>query len=381
MTYSGKAARGRGAELAGLIAAAGLVTGLAAGLASARDRAPASAPPAKQATASAPAPAPASRAARQRQAWRQRMARRPAPREGCFRADYPRLRWRSTACATPPNVPYPPAPALTVGDGNDFSALGAGQITQATGAFDQVVGVTSVTGQRWGSGPQVANTYSFQLNARPFTTTACGASARCLGWQQFVYSTTTQQVFIQYWLLRFDAACPAGWTTYQLGQSTNCWRNSATGVSVVPTPLAALQTMSLTGTTGMFGNDSAQLVTNGGTLFTMTSPGTILNLGDAWYGVEFVMVGDCCNTQANFNPGSSLTVRTAVTNVNNTPNPPTCLSEGYTAETNNLTFVGMPPIQPGPGPAIVTLQTNVPGPPPSCTISAGSWNDAPRRRD
>ena len=108
--------------------------------------------------------------------------------------------------------------------------------------------------------------------------------------------------------------------------------------------------------------------TPGGTL-NAANQDSILNLAAAWQAVEFILVGDCCNSQANFNAGSTVVVRTTVHN--GTTNAPTCLLTGYTGETNNLTLVGATALATGPSPAIQTNQSNIAGTAASCSSAAG----------
>src|SRR6185503_8017188 len=108
--------------------------------------------------------------------WKRAMEQLPAPAKGCFASAFPRVEWKAVPCVTAPKRPYPPAIGRrpqTVGGSNDFAAEVTGIISSAVGSFDTVSGVTSETGQENGSGPQVANTYSLQLNTKPFTTSVC----------------------------------------------------------------------------------------------------------------------------------------------------------------------------------------------------------------
>jgi hypothetical protein len=151
--------------------------------------------------------------------WRHAIFRLALPGKGCFTASYPRVEWQRTQCKAPPDHPYPPRPGLApraVGNGTDYSAEASGLLTSATGSFDFVTPGATETGQQGISGPQVPDTFSLQLNAKPFKTPMCGGSPNplCLGWQQFLYSTTANQVFMQYWLLTYNTTCPSGWNTF-----------------------------------------------------------------------------------------------------------------------------------------------------------------------
>src|SRR5262249_20223947 len=64
---------------------------------------------------------------------------------------------------------------------------------------------------------------------------------------------------------------------------------------------------------------------------------SILNLAQGWQAAEFNIVGDCCLTEATFNSGSTLVVRTSVDY--GIPSAPSCIAAGFTGETNNLSFV------------------------------------------
>ena len=89
-----------------------------------------------------------------------------------------------------------------------------------------------------GSGSQVANAFSLQLNSQFFAgSPACSKSgdpSGCQAWQQFVYTYEIQQpgyIFMQYWLINYDATCPSGWFTF----SSDCYTNS--NASRVTSPL------------------------------------------------------------------------------------------------------------------------------------------------
>jgi hypothetical protein len=145
-----------------------------------------------------------------REAWRKTMEQTPMPnKKGCFSTEYPKTAWQEVPCTTPPSRPYPPRHgnrrADIVGNGSDFSAEVTDTISSATGSFDSVVGVTNESGNVNGNPPTVANTFSLQLNAKPFVTSLCSGSPNpsCLGWQQFVYSNSGF-AFVQYWLLEYN---------------------------------------------------------------------------------------------------------------------------------------------------------------------------------
>jgi hypothetical protein len=347
------AKRSRGTKIAGVLAVAGLLTAFGSSTGAIASRGPGG----------------------KTGEWQQAITKLRLPGKGCFTAAYPKVAWVKKTCKAAPKHPYPPVhghrPQI-VGNGTDYSAEVTGHLTSVTGSFDSVSAGATETGQQNGSGPQVANTYSLQINAKPFSTSLCTASPNpgCQGWQQFVYSTTFNVVFMQYWLLQYNTTCPSGWTTFMFPMSTDiyCFRNSTSstltgGVSTV----ASLSGTTLTGNATSGGNDSIVMTTPTGHA-TATAADSLLHLANGWTGVEFTLVGDCCGAQANFSAGTTLKVRTTVHN--GTTLAPTCVLEGFTGETNNLNLASTPAISTGPSPAIVSDQTSAAGT-PSCAAGDG----------
>ena len=64
------------------------------------------------------------------------------------------------------SVPAASSPTKPVGDGHDYSAVVAGPITKATGSFADVSPHIKEQGQYDGSGPQLKNTFTLQLNTQ-----------------------------------------------------------------------------------------------------------------------------------------------------------------------------------------------------------------------
>ena len=288
------------------------------------------------------------------EAWRKSMTRVPLPKKGCFKTSYPSTEWREVACTTAPVRSYQPRP-YTVGSAVDFSAVVAGHIASATGSFDSVNGVTSET--NLGS----PDTYSLQLNSEYFTSPACAGAANpsnCKGWQQFIYSTSLASAFIEYWLV-YGAPCPAGWTTIS---GIHCVMNSV-AIPVAAEPIANLKMMSLTGTANAGGTDTLIVGTPNGNLSAMYQD-DVLSLAQGWKLAEFGIFGDGGGSDATFNIGSTMAVRTTVDD--GSSNAPTCVLEGFTSETNSLNLV--PPCCPygGAFPAVVFWLSSNPGATSSC---------------
>jgi len=289
--------------------------------------------------------------AQSREEWRAAMSRFPMPKKGCFSSTYPRIEWQEIECKAPPPTPYAPrvGPRLVGGTPfNDFSAQVPDTLSEAVGSFDSITGVTSESD--YGS-----NSYTLQLNTNTFTHALCNQAANpnpnCQGWQQFLYSTGSGLIFIQYWLLNFgDSNCPTNWKPNGGG----CYRNSP-GTPVSPEPsLADLAQVTLTGQVSA-NTDTVILTTGNGTI-SGSSQESILNLSQNWAIAEFNIFGDGHESEAYFNLGSTFVVRTTVND--GTTNAPLCDMLSFTAETNNLFLAPIPcSANGGPSPAIVFTES------------------------
>lgn len=304
------------------------------------------------------------------------------PTQGCFTASYPAITWQVVPCATAPDRRYAPSVprssatararrANTVGNGVDYSAVVSGSLSSVTGSFPSLSPGATETGQRNGTGPQVANTFSLQLNVAPFTSSICSGSpnSACQGWQQFVYSSTDNVVFIQYWILGYDTTCPTDWYTYE----SDCYANSeATTLSPGPLTVAELTGVQLTGNLSS-GNDTATLLTGSGSASAVES-GDPLGLTGNWTTAEYGVFGDGDGTEANFSTNTTLSVETTMND--GETSAPSCALEGFTGETNNLNLSTAPGITLGSQPAMVSGQSNNAGAgAASCgTASAASSN-------
>ena len=268
--------------------------------------------------------------ARNQEIWREAIAQTEVPAEGCFQASYPSLTWNQVECAVAPNIPYTPRRgqmSQTVGNGNDYAAeVTTGLIKKTVGSFPKVTGVKTETGALG------ANDYSLQLNSNFMNTAACnGASnpAKCLDWEQFVYASGYDVAFMQYWLINWNKTCPSGWFSY----SNDCYTNSS-AVTVPQEAITKLKTLKLSGAAKKGGIDTL-VCTAGGHAYSTTGSDSVVDLATAWTESEFNIIGDGNGSAADFNSGSSVTVKVAVSN--GTKNAPTCASNaGTTGETNNL---------------------------------------------
>jgi hypothetical protein len=302
------------------------------------------------------------------------IAKVPLPKQGCFEATYPKREWHEVPCKPAPPYPQPPrhgARADVVGNNNDVSPqVPTGFISNAIGSFDSVTGVTSESGLINNKGAAVANAYTLQLNTNFFTSTACAGSPNtgCLGWEQFVFenSGSAGGAFIQYWLIKYNAACPsgAGWTQFSFPASTDiyCYKNDSGGAVPVPAqPVTNLSQMTLSGTVGAGGDNV--VFSSGGTAYSRAGDNSV-NAAAGWKVAEFNVFGDAGGGQANFNSGSALAVRTRT--IYGGAGAPTCLAQGFTGETNNLSFGPTAPGSSPPGPALEFAESSAGGAPSNC---------------
>jgi len=310
------------------------------------------------------------------------MAQVPLPKQGCFQAPYPSKEWQEVACTTTPNYPMPPRRGprpLVVGSGNDISAQApTGFISTAIGSFDTVTNVTSESSPIGNTGPPVANAYTLQVNTNFFTTTACAGSPNpgCRGWEQFVFenTNTVARAFIQYWLIQYNAPCPAGagWNQFSFTGSGDiyCFKNNPGGaVAVTPLqPITNLASLSLNGTVSATA-DSVNLFV--GSMGHARSGNNAVNAAAGWQSAEFNVFGDGGSSAggggATFNSGANIVPRTKILYGGNAP--PVCVAQGFTGETNNLSFGPTAPSASAPGPAVIFGESTAGGAPSNCAAA------------
>jgi hypothetical protein len=136
--------------------------------------------------------------------------------------------------------------------------------------------------------------------------------------------------------------------------------------------IAQLRWLRLTGMANSGGMDTVVLSTEDRRhLYRAENQDNVLDLAQHWQVVEFNIFGDCCLSQANFNNGSTLAVRTRV--IDGAAIAPTCVQQGFTGETNNLTLVGTPAIAQVEAPAaIVFTESNATGGTPASCASCNA---------
>jgi hypothetical protein len=316
--------------------------------------------------------------AQTRAQWQRAIVQLPGLAPGCYHASYPALTWHAVRCqvaprwlmrpASAPRTPASAAPQL-VGSGKDYSAKVSGTISEATGLFDDVSKGITETGQVDNSGPQRPNTYSLQLNSQFFSSPACAGSShpsRCQGWQQFLYATDSNSIFMQYWLIGYGTRCPKGW--FQAG--TDCVVNSPAATYAGGHITAAeLASTALSGTAVKGGNDQVALSSGSGQASLVVKSDRTVDLAQHWNTAEFGVFGDGGGAEANFGKNTTLDVQTSVVSTGYAA--PACVKEGFTGETNNLKFTSTPRIGPQGSQAIVSAQTNGPATTASCATVGG----------
>jgi hypothetical protein len=285
--------------------------------------------------------------ARAHEHWRAYMKQNPASEEGCFRASYPSYVWEQMECKTahPTFHPVRKRPAAgaqeVVGDGHDYVARAAGLISGTLGTFPKVTGVKSEAGVGvaafGGGGILGPNEYTLQINTNfTGTTSVCAGHSGCTVWQQFIYAPDYSvqgeaAVFMQYWLIGWGAAaCPRGWMSAGGG---DCFRNSAYAAAP-DLPITSLGKLTLSGTAVAGGNDTV-VFNNGTNAYSISGKDSVVNIASVWTESEFNVVGNAGGSRADFNRGSTITVKVALTD-GSTMAPRCLVNLGSTGETNNL---------------------------------------------
>ena len=301
--------------------------------------------------------------------WQAAIAQAPAPGSGCYNASYPSLQWQAVKCVTARNWRLAPS---TVGNGVDYSAQVSGTISKATGTFKDVSSDISEKGQVDATGAKIANAFSLQLNTEFFSgSPACSGSSDpsdCLAWQQFVYAYDgctggANCIFMQYWLIDYDATCPSGWYTY----SDDCYTNSnAAAVSTVTAK--DLASTSFYGSAATGGKDDVSLSIGSGTATSVTGPDSMVDLATHWNTTEWDVFGDAGGGKAYFGTDNTLEAQTALKGTSSAA--PKCVKEGFTGETNNLKLASTPALGSESLPTMASKQTDGSAGTASCAVKA-----------
>src|SRR6185503_5424999 len=96
-----------------------------------------------------------------------------------------------------------------------------------------------------------------------------------------------------------------------------------------------------------------------------------VNLAAGWQIAEFNIFGDGGNSagggQASFNSGADVVARTQI--LYGGTAPPNCVAQGFTAETNNLSFGPTAPSASAPGPAVLFQESTAGGATSNCAAA------------
>jgi hypothetical protein len=277
--------------------------------------------------------APASKTAEARltRAWRAAIESAAVPGPGCFTADYPGTVWTRVACTKAPARPLLPAKApgsFVVGNGNDHAALTGTPISTAVGSFPSIKGLKSENNEG------EADTYSLQLNSSYYVAPVCqGAEipADCRAWMQYAYinnAPTSGSGFMEIWLINYGPNCPSGWNP----ATPDCYYNS-NAVNVPNQKLSALGDIQVSGTTVSGGNDTLK-VTTSKKAYAVTMPDSMIDLAGNWNTAEYNLFGSGGGSEAVFNPGTTIDVNVELQDGSTIA--PTCITDGFTLESNNL---------------------------------------------
>jgi hypothetical protein len=165
-------------------------------------------------------------------------------------------------------------------------------------------------------------------------------------------------------MLGYKNACPSGWTTY----GADCYTNSTYGVEVPTQTIATLSQITLTGTAPSGTADDTVTVSIDGVLHSVSGQSYFPDLAQHWNTSEFNIFGPGNGSQAAFNAGATIVVRTAMNIV--ATSAPSCDVEGFTGETNNLTLVTTPAAETGSTfPSIVFTENYSGTPQPATCVS------------
>ena len=240
-----------------------------------------------------------------------------------------------------------------VGNGfDDVASETTTTVGQSAGTFPAISGLTSETGgQGCYGGSFTSNCYSLQLNSNVFIGTSSYFTGSTIAWEQFVYSNSFQQLFIQYWLINYiggtRTSCPTtpppGGTGWFLA-SPDCYANSPVlivpGGKISATNLGKVTLSGFANSVGSPGNNIVQLCISGGSCYSVSLTDGIVNLYQHWAQSEFNVFGDGGGSEANFNLGTSIQVSTALMTESGSAIASSCANNGTTGETNNLYLQG-----------------------------------------
>jgi len=311
--------------------------------------------------------------------WHKHM-RDTVPGVGCFSATPPDTVWHQVPCGKAPKVHF--APAIVGGSGGDSMVSTSGLLTAVWGSFPTVSGPGYPDFSPFGA-------FSLQVNSNTFVTPLCNLSPNpnCMGWQQFIAAASPNctfgcsgftEIFMQYWLIGYNRACPSGWESFTDGgvcSGNCCWVNSDSASGAAYPYWNKLQYVKLSGQVINGGiNDYVDFYDGNGTLTSVVSGEGQMQLSQGWKSAEFNIFGFADGERVNFPSGTTMSVRLGI--IDGTFAAPTCLAGSTTAETNNLSLVpeGCCATGDANNQAITFLQSNASTPPaaPFCLLNTAN---------
>ena len=206
--------------------------------------------------------------------------------------------------------------------------------------------------------------FSLQLNTKPTSSPACAHAAvpaNCSVWLQLLFTNSPVHayVYLEYWLIGYDAPCPGSETTPPLPgvpegtqwavYEGSCFFDSPS-VQLPGQNIASLNSITLRGSADPQGLDQVTVQLPDGSISGEALPDSIFNLGTVWQAAEFNVFGYHGGEEIVFNKGAALVVQLKVEN--NAAYAPIPIREGYTGETNNLDLGAVECAVPGDPPTL-----------------------------
>lgn len=134
-----------------------------------------------------------------------------------------------------------------------------------------------------------------------------------------------------------------------------------------PVTAAQLATVNLTGSAASGGQDGVSLSVGSGRATSVTNSDNEIHLASSWNTTEWGVYGDGGGSAANFGANTTLEALTALTATSSSA--PTCVKEGFTGETSNLTLASTPALGSESSPTMASRQTNGSGRTASCAAA------------
>ena len=280
--------------------------------------------------------------------WQSLMLDAPPQNSGCFQANYPTTAWQPITCSDSTYVPVKYIPVVGAAGGDYVASVSGTTIGDASGHFSTMSGFSKEVDNFEGS-----NYFSLQINSQFFScNTVYTASKSATCWEQFVFQnypgSNLGEYYIEYALAGYYStygSCPP-LTDRPPGGSS--WTNApGTGDCYANTAVQQVSLQQASNLVNLAMGGAANLQSNGydevlfcvsTTCNTYSETDGVLNLYQSWTHAEWNVLGVGGGSEANFNPGVSVSATTNLYNPSNSRLNPTCssVSPSYTGESNNL---------------------------------------------